>query len=135
MTNPYSLSALQELVEKLAKAAEIEKDITDTNARLNNHITDLESRKRAPLYQKKQEEELRAVTEKAQEAELRAQEAELKFKEAKACFTDRLHSCFIILACALPKTFSTCNEHSVQILTKRSPRRLLFLLQPCLYIE
>ena len=33
--------------------------------------------------QKKQEEELRAATEKAQEAEARAVEAEAKFKEAK----------------------------------------------------
>ena len=70
-------------MESLAKAAETEKDLTESNARLNNHIADLESRKRAPLYQKKQEEELRAVTEKAQEAEIRAQEAEVKFKEAK----------------------------------------------------
>ena len=44
---------------------------------------DLETRKRAPLYQKKQEEELRAAGEKAAEAELRAQEAELRYKEAK----------------------------------------------------
>ena len=44
---------------------------------------DLESRKRAPLYQKKQEEELRAAVEKAQECEIRAQEAELRCKEAK----------------------------------------------------
>lgn len=33
--------------------------------------------------QKKQEEELRAATEKAQEAEARAMEAEARFKEAK----------------------------------------------------
>jgi hypothetical protein len=45
---------------------------------------DLESRKRAPLYQKKQEDELRAANEKAQEAEIRAQEAELRAKEVKA---------------------------------------------------
>ena len=44
---------------------------------------DLEARKRAPLYQKKQEEEMRAVAEKAAEADIRAQEAEIKFKEAK----------------------------------------------------
>ena len=44
---------------------------------------DLETRKRAPLYQKKQEEELRAAGEKAAEAGLRAQEAELRCKEAK----------------------------------------------------
>ena len=44
---------------------------------------DLESRKRAPLYQKKQEEELKAATDKAAEAEVRAGEAELRCKEAK----------------------------------------------------
>ena len=80
---PFSSSVWQELQEKLSKAAEVEKDLAESNARLQNHISDLESRKRAPLYQKKQEEELRAVTEKAQEAEVRAQEAEAKFKEAK----------------------------------------------------
>lgn len=46
-------------------------------------FADLESRKRAPLYQKKQEEELRAAIEKAQECEIRAQDAEMKQKEAK----------------------------------------------------
>jgi len=65
----------------------VEKDLAESNARLQNHISDLESRKRAPLYQKKQEEELRAVTEKAHEAEVRAQEAEAKFKEAKVPFS------------------------------------------------
>jgi len=43
----------------------------------------LESRKRAPLYQKKQEEELKAAVDKAQECEIRAAEAELNYKEAK----------------------------------------------------
>lgn len=75
---------MQELEEKLTKQAEREKDLYESNARLESHIADLESRKRAPLYQKRQEEELRAAIEKAQEAEIRAQEAELKFKEAKA---------------------------------------------------
>lgn len=44
---------------------------------------DLESRKRAPLYQKKQEEELKAAVDKAVEAETRAHEAELRLKESK----------------------------------------------------
>lgn len=44
---------------------------------------DLESRKRAPLYQKKQEEELRAALEGAKEAEIRAVAAELAAKEAR----------------------------------------------------
>ena len=47
-------------------------------------MRELESRKRAPLYQKKQEEELRVANEKAAEAEVRAQEAELRAKELKA---------------------------------------------------
>ena len=76
--------AMQELEEKLEKAAERERDLYESNKRLEAHISDLESRKRAPLYQKKQEQELRAATEKAQEAEIRAQDAELKHKEAKA---------------------------------------------------
>ena len=73
----------QELREHLSRAAEVEKDLQDGNDRLRNHVKDLESRKRAPLYQKKQEEELKAASEKAQEAEARALDAELKFKEAK----------------------------------------------------
>ena len=91
---------MQELQEKLAKAAETEKDLKDSNARLKNHVTDLESRKRAPLYQKKQEEELRAVTEKAQEAEARAQEAEMKAKEAKVwttCSSDKTQDLFHVV--------------------------------------
>jgi centromeric protein E len=47
-------------------------------------VQELESRKRAPLYQKKQEEELKAALEKAQECEVRAVEAELRFKELRA---------------------------------------------------
>lgn len=46
-------------------------------------MRELESRKRAPLYQKKQEEELRVANEKAAEAEVRAQDAELKAKDLK----------------------------------------------------
>jgi hypothetical protein len=44
---------------------------------------DLESRKRAPLYQKKQEEELRAAIEKAREADIRASDAESAMLEAQ----------------------------------------------------
>lgn len=47
-------------------------------------MQELESRKRAPLYQKKQEEELKAAVEKAQECEVRAIEAELRAKQAAA---------------------------------------------------
>ena len=59
------------------------RDLYDTTVRLEAHIADLESRKRAPLYQKKQEEELKAAIEKAQECEIRAVDAEIKYKEAK----------------------------------------------------
>ncbi|GLI69864.1 hypothetical protein VaNZ11_014581 [Volvox africanus] len=52
--------------------------------RLEVHVQELESRKRAPLYQKKQEEELRAALEKAKECEVRALEAELRSKELRA---------------------------------------------------
>lgn len=46
-------------------------------------MADLEKRKRAPLYQKKQEEELKAAVDKAADAEVRAAEAEARYKEAK----------------------------------------------------
>ncbi len=46
-------------------------------------LQDLETRKRAPLYQKKQEEELKAACDKAIEAEVRAGEAEIAAREAK----------------------------------------------------
>ena len=127
---------LQDLQEKLAKAGEAEKDLLETNERLENHIRDLESRKRAPLYQKKQEEELRAVTEKAQEAETRAHEAETRFKEAKVwsqypvCTTSVLesysynfsmiNSCFLYWSaqaqrmaaslCISPSSFRRCSS-------------------------
>ena len=59
--------------------------------RLEAHIADLESRKRAPLYQKKQEEELKAAIEKAQECEIRTADAEIKYKEAKASLHSPAH--------------------------------------------
>ncbi|GIL68311.1 hypothetical protein Vafri_21594 [Volvox africanus] len=52
--------------------------------RLEVHVQELESRKRAPLYQKKQEEELKAAVEKAKECEVRTLEAELRSKELRA---------------------------------------------------
>ena len=125
--------------EKLDKAAERERDLYDTNKRLENHIQDLESRKRAPLYQKKQEEELRAQTEKAQEAEIRAQDAELKCKEAKASLwasilphlhhVGNLHlqRCILVLA---KSVIGVQDEVLIQD-GKCSPRRLMFL-EACL---
>ena len=74
---------LQEAREKTAEVEAAGRKAQEENARLQDHIHDLETRKRAPLYQKKQEEELRAATEKAQEAEGRALEAEARAKEAK----------------------------------------------------
>ncbi|GAX77261.1 hypothetical protein CEUSTIGMA_g4707.t1 [Chlamydomonas eustigma] len=59
------------------------RELYECNQRLEAHVHDLESRKRAPLYQKKQEEELRVANEKASEAEVRAQDAEMKMKELK----------------------------------------------------
>jgi len=88
------------------------------NKRLQDHIHDLETRKRAPLYQKKQEEELRAATEKAQEAEGRAQEAEAKFKEAKVTLQpagDKM-SCLIPAmwhgVIGLPLKMQSCECHA-----------------------
>lgn len=46
-------------------------------------VQELESRKRAPLYQKKQEEEAKAAAEKAKAAEERAADAESHCKEAR----------------------------------------------------
>ena len=74
---------MQEAQERVAEAEAAGRKALEENARLQDHIHDLETRKRAPLYQKKQEEELRAATEKAQEAEGRAVEAEARAKEAK----------------------------------------------------
>ena len=78
----------QTLEQKQDRMEEVEarsRDMYDTTVRLEAHIADLESRKRAPLYQKKQEEELKAAIEKAQECEIRAVDAEIKYKEAKVC--------------------------------------------------
>lgn len=71
------------LQERLANAEAAARELQETNARLEAHVTDLEKRKRAPLYQKKQEEELKAAVDKATEAEARAAEAEMRCKEAK----------------------------------------------------
>eukprot|EP00890_Picochlorum_soloecismus_P005045 jgi/Picsp_1/5541/NSC_02900-R1_protein len=56
------------------------KELDSEIDRLNSHIGDLEKRKRAPLYQKKQEEELKAANTRAKEAERNASEAENKLK-------------------------------------------------------
>jgi centromeric protein E len=73
----------QEAQEGREEAQSRARDLLAETQRLEAHVSDLETRKRAPLYQKKQEEELRAAVEKAAEAELRATDAELKYKEAK----------------------------------------------------
>ena len=78
-----SQAFVQEAQERVAEAEAAGRKALEENARLQDHIHDLETRKRAPLYQKKQEEELRAATQKAQEAEGRAVEAEARAKEAK----------------------------------------------------
>jgi DNA repair exonuclease SbcCD ATPase subunit len=83
------------MTDKLAASEERARELYDCNKRLEEHVHDLESRKRAPLYQKKQEEELKAAVDKAVEAETRAQEAELKMKEVKVKLHQRQH-----LSCA-----------------------------------
>jgi len=107
----YNLLVLQESAEALAAAEEGRREQADVVARLEAHVHDLESRKRAPLYQKKQvgctcllrcvasaflvhllmscellipqEAELQAAYDKAKEAEARATDSEAKAKEAK----------------------------------------------------
>ena len=74
---------LQEAAEKAAEAEAAGREAAEENKRLQDHIHDLETRKRAPLYQKRQEEELRAALEKGAEADARAQDAETRAKEAK----------------------------------------------------
>ncbi len=78
-----SHQALEQKQERMDEIEARSRDLYDTTVRLEAHIADLESRKRAPLYQKKQEEELKAAIEKAHECEIRAVDAEIKHKEAK----------------------------------------------------
>ena len=78
-----SQQSLEHQQERMEQVEARSRELYDTTVRLEAHIADLESRKRAPLYQKKQEEELKAAVEKAQECEIRAVDAEIKYKEAK----------------------------------------------------
>ena len=81
-----------------AKACTCEAE--ETVARLQDHVHDLETRKRAPLYQKKQEEELRAAMDKASDAEARAVDADARAKEAKVqktMLSSRTRPCSIIV--------------------------------------
>lgn len=87
-----SQQSLEQKQERLEEVEARSRELYDTTVRLEAHIADLESRKRAPLYQKKQEEELKAAIEKAQECEIRAVDAEIKFKEAKV-FPDNQNGC------------------------------------------
>lgn len=124
----------QSLEQKQERMEEIEaksRDLYDTTVRLEAHIADLESRKRAPLYQKKQEEELKAAIEKAQECEIRAVDAEIKYKEAKVlsenqivlrvCFQRHewswMHAAMIAPHCCIACVWHS-SEHSVVRLTK-----------------
>ena len=79
----HSHQAVEQKQERMEEIEARSRELYDTTVRLEAHIADLESRKRAPLYQKKQEEELKAAIEKAQECEIRAVDAEIKYKEAK----------------------------------------------------
>ena len=85
-----SQQTLEQKQERMEEVEARSRDLYDTTVRLEAHIADLESRKRAPLYQKKQEEELKAAIEKAQEREIRAVDAEIKYKEVKVCVKDCL---------------------------------------------
>ena len=73
----------QEAAERATAAEAAARDAGAAIARLEAHVADLESRKRAPLYQKRQEEELAAAVARAAEAEERAAAAEARAKDAK----------------------------------------------------
>ena len=60
-----------------------EQDMLEEIERLKAHVADLEKRKRAPLYQKKQDAELEAAKARAAEAETRAEQLEEDANEAK----------------------------------------------------
>ncbi|GLC41340.1 hypothetical protein PLESTM_001185400 [Pleodorina starrii] len=77
-------AAFQAVEERAEEAEKRGRELYEETTRLQNHVRELETRKRAPLYQKKQEEELKAAVEKAQECEVRAIEAELRVKELRA---------------------------------------------------
>lgn len=73
-------SEMQKEVEGTVKA------LREENERLTAHVSDLESRKRAPLYQKRQEEELQAALEACKDAKQRAADAEAVAKDARVRF-------------------------------------------------
>ena len=54
---------MQELQEAAARDAAAKAELEKQGQLLRAHISDLETRKRAPLYQKKQEEELKVLLE------------------------------------------------------------------------
>ena len=118
-----SQQTVEQRQERLEEVEARSRDLYDTTVRLEAHISDLESRKRAPLYQKKQEEELKAAIEKAQECEIRAVDAEIKHKEAKVLgyhLPDQLLDQLLLeSACLVPSSGSA------------SYRRHMPLLQPC----
>lgn len=75
--------ALAESLEEQLRASEERcRDLFHENERLENHCHDLATQKRAPLYQRKQEAELKAALDKAIECELKSNEAEARLKDA-----------------------------------------------------
>lgn len=72
-----------EIEEKLKDIEVRNRSLFEENERLNAHISDLEKRKRAPLYQKRQEAELQAALDRAKEAEVRALETDMQAKELR----------------------------------------------------
>ena len=114
---------MQEAAEKVAEAEAAGREAAEENKRLQDHIHDLETRKRAPLYQKRQEEELRAALEKGAEADARAQDAETRAKEAKVT----RHICvalFLLKEWSCPEA-SLCRRH-----LRPSTRQYLSGFQP-----
>ena len=107
-----SQQTLEQKQERMEEIGARSRELYDTTVRLEAHIADLESRKRAPLYQKKQEEELKAATEKAQECEIRAVDAEIKYKEAKVLSITSV-TCALLKVCL---DIDPCSHDCAQLL-------------------
>lgn len=80
---------LSDALESCKKAEAKNTQLSEEIERLKSHIGDLEKRKRAPLYQKKQEQELKAVSDMAKEAERRAEEAERREAQVREELEDQ----------------------------------------------
>lgn len=85
--------------EKLDSSEERARELYDCNKRLEDHIHDLESRKRAPLYQKKQ---VKVMLQKLS----RVQGVELPQTVSSGCIADARtpfeYACMFHAVCRLP---------------------------------